>query len=614
MSSHLRRRALYLARDFRVPPHETDGAVHNLLSAIDCPRSLTVWLLFKHKEHNQLVDLECSPQHYSNAEEFRNAYVATEFLSKANFLELATDRKAVAMKKFFDFEELCARTNSYFRFGGQKRINNPLCERLLFATIRKVHQILGEFSGEEWIESCNWGPGVSTLIKGDHVSATNKFQSEIGITRDLHSLVSEFLSQAYPLWALHLARISEVQVQMEDTGVTYTTSMNIDPSEKLVSGEAFKFEVGNHVVTVPKNAKTDRVIAIEPGLNIWFQLGVGSMIRRRLRRYGIDLNSQEHNQRLAKLGSLTGHLATVDFSSASDSIAKELVRVLLPQTWFQVMDSCRSHFGVIDGKPRLWNKFSSMGNGFTFELESLIFYAAALAVCEYRGVSSKQVSVYGDDVIIPTETIDTFSEFSAFLGFKLNPRKTFASGLFRESCGEHYFSGVSCKPVYLKERLRNVSSIYRLANGIRLLANRCLSDFGCDRRFYQPWVRLVSRVPKPLRFWVSRELGDTGFISNFDEASPSKARHGIEGYYTFVLSEMGLEASSDQLGHLLAKLGRQRTQGELSHLRHRTRAELDLRLINSTVESGNYYTLRNRTKLKISRVLVPQWCNLGGWI
>jgi hypothetical protein len=162
-----------------------------------------------------------------------------------------------------------------------------------------------------------------------------------------------------------------------------------------------------------------------------------------------------------------------------------------------------------------------MGNGFTFELESLIFFCAALAVQEYQNVSS-QISVFGDDVIIASSCFPLFSEFSEFLGFRVNTSKSFFSGAFRESCGSHFYSGVDCKPIFLKERLSNVETFYKLANNIRLLSHRCGSYRSCDDRWRDVWTHLLDGVPAPLRFRVPIQAGDSGFISNFDEASPAE--------------------------------------------------------------------------------------------
>jgi hypothetical protein len=440
---------------------------------------------------------------------------------------------------------------------------------LLNATIRKITDILGDFKPEEWVEASNWGPGSTTLITGDVVSSSNKFQYETGITRDLYSLVSPWFYTAYPLWAETITRESEVG------GLT--------------------FEVGNKIVTVPKNAKTDRVIAIEPGLNLWFQKGIGEMIRKRLRHWGVDLTDQRRNQLLTREGSFDSLLASVDFSSASDTISRELVRELLPPDWFQVMDACRSKFGRMnDGSMIHWEKFSSMGNGFTFELESLIFFASALAVREYESLGSSAnlgtISVYGDDVVIPSSIYSSFVEFSAFLGFSVNTKKSYSSSYFRESCGAHWFNGTDVTPIYLKKRLSNVETFYKLANSIRRYAHRRNYYCGCDRRFLPAHRHLLKRVPKPLRFVIPDGYGDVGFIGNFDESASPAARGGIEGYLPRSLVSIGVTQYFDATGLLLSRLR-----------------------VPSVSESGNNDTLRGRVKRKVISLLVPRWYDLGPW-
>jgi len=596
MSSKRRNSELVkLARTTRVDSSVTDEAIYDFLSSLDCPRSLAVWLLYESGEHQQLVDMDVFPGDYNCRFRFRDAYTATSFLSKASFFKLAVSKKDQAFKKFFQFEEQCRQTNR--RFVDLSSDPNFYGSNvwLLNATSRKIEEILGDFTAEELVEGADWGPGVTTLLKGEHVSAVNKFHCENGITRDLHAFVCTWFPSAYPGWDSHLVQ--------------------------SFGQSKFSFQLGNKIVTVPKNSKTDRVIAVEPGLNLWFQKGVGAMIRRRLLRRGIDLNTQLTNQRLAKQASKHGKLATVDFSSASDSISRELVRELLPPRWHSLLSCCRTSLGSHDGSLIRWEKFSSMGNGYTFELESLIFFAAALAVRDYLRQEG-EISVFGDDVILPTSCYELFTSFSAFLGFTVNKSKSFSTTYFRESCGAHYYDGIDCKPVFLKERLSNVSSIYKLANGIRWLAHRRNSHYGCDSRFLVPWRRLFRRVPKPLRLQIPLGLGDSGFISNFDEATPAKAGHGIEGYYVSAMVELGVSEHFDEEGLMLARLKAiSMRRGGLTF----TRTSLD-RVLASPYRhpdvwvklldraDGNVYTLRGRTKLKIVRTLSQQWCNLGPWV
>jgi len=237
---------LKLARNFRAPRQSTDVSIYQFLSSIDTPRALTVWLMYKHGSHDELSALEILPDHYddTNPHKFRLDYTATSFLSKASFLSTSFDRKEVAISKFLKYEELCRQTNSRFKNPSFDLKNTGPNVWLLNAVKRKVEMVLGDFSGDELADDANWGPGVSTLIKGEEVSGYNKFHAERGITRDLYSLVSTWFSVAYPSWSCHLSQSFGEKWQ--------------------------KYEVGNSIVTVPKNSKTDRVIAIEPGINLWF--------------------------------------------------------------------------------------------------------------------------------------------------------------------------------------------------------------------------------------------------------------------------------------------------------------------------------------------------------
>jgi hypothetical protein len=555
-------KVLHLAQTFRAPQRVTSKVAEEVFSALDCPRSLAAYMLFKYNEHDQLTALECHPQDYANSSEFRDAYTATKLLSKANFLQTSFDRKEVALKKFFEMEDLCKQTNRRFRHLSSDAVyNSAPTASLLTATAQVIESVLGDFEPEEFFDCANWGPGVTNQIKGEYASATNKFQSETGITRDLYAFVAPFLGQ-YPIWQAHLSTLS-----------SWPT-----------------FEVGNVIITVPKDAKTDRVIAVEPGFNLWFQKAIGLMIRRRLRRRGINLNEQSVNQQLALESSKDGTLATVDFSSASDSISRKVVEELLPPQWYSLLDACRSHYGIHNSQALLVEKFSSMGNGFTFELESLIFYAAAVAVRGYLRTRGK-ISVYGDDVIIPVECYELFSSFCEFLGFKVNLRKSYSDGYFRESCGAHYYDGVDVKPIYCKQMAQHPLGVFRLANAIRRLAHRRNVIYGCDARLYKAWVALVSSVPRPLRLRIDDSLGDGGFVSNFDEACPSRARNGLEGYLVHHVTSLGVTRDSEGVGLLLARLNALSAQ-----------------------EYGNTYTLRGRTKLLYSKSLVARWTDLGPWI
>lgn len=552
-------------------------AVFLYLSGLDCPRALTVWILYRHKHYEDVVNLTVEPNDYSCDKSFRDAFLSTKLLSKANFFKIKSiNRKDVAMRGFVEAEKSCLQINRSFNHdllpttkAGQQAV--------IQTARRKVFEILGSFDAEEFVDSCNWGPGVTLDIKKD-TSGYNKFRFENGITKRAFDLVGCIQHHAYPSWSVK-----------------------------------FKQASGNVVATVPKNAKTDRTIAIEPGINLWYQKGIGAMIRKRLKRIGIDLNSQERNQQLALLASKTGHLATVDFSAASDTISRKIVELLLPETWFVIMDAVRSHYGTTNDSDFFkYQKFSSMGNGFTFELESLIFFALAYAVCFQDGLPTEEISVYGDDVIIPSEAFLHYAAVCKLVGFSTNLSKSFSNGYFRESCGEYYYNGVDCKPYFFKESIINdEDQCYKAANSVRRIAHRSSSQKSdlryCDSRLYRCWYFIASLAgPKPCL--ISEGYGDGGLIVNFDEACPvkrtknlpffatgslrpSSPAHGIEGYYVKARVAKSKDFYADDQPMLLYRL----------------------KVRSVDLEYGNMYAIRDHVRVSRKRLLVRQWYDLGPW-
>jgi hypothetical protein len=202
----------------------------------------------------------------------------------------------------------------------------------------------------------------------------------------------------------------------------------------------------NRVEFVAKNWKTHRTIACEPTGAIPFQLAFDSYVKRRLRKhYGIDLSDQSRNREMAKVGSIDGSLATVDLRMASDTNSYNTTRLLLPDAWWLYVASFRSTHGKLPSGERIrYAKFSSMGNGTTFPLETLFFCAAC------KAVGSERFSVYGDDILIESHLAPQLLRLLKFLGFLPNVEKTYVSGPFRESCGGNYYEGEDITPFYIR--------------------------------------------------------------------------------------------------------------------------------------------------------------------
>jgi len=220
----------------------------------------------------------------------------------------------------------------------------------------------------------------------------------------------------------------------------------------------------NAITLVPKNWKTHRTIAKEPTHSLPFQLALDSWFKSKLRKWGIDLSSQAKNQEYARIGSIDGSLSTVDLEMASDTLSFNTVALLLPYDWFELLCSFRSSSFVSPWGSGNYAKFSSMGNGYTFSLETLVFTAAV------RAVGSRQYAVYGDDIVLETHLVPNLVKLLSFLGFKVNVEKTFCNpqSRFRESCGCDYYKGQFITPFYLREcpRISDRAGMSHALNGL----------------------------------------------------------------------------------------------------------------------------------------------------
>lgn len=260
--------------------------------------------------------------------------------------------------------------------------------------------------------------------------------------------------------------------------VLYRDAIRNDP--KWIGMEHSRFaERGLRVVTgsrlsfVPKTTKISRTICTEPILNMMFQKGIAKVLESRLRAYfGIDLSTQPiKNSALARVGSQSGEFGTIDLSSASDSISKSLCKEILPSRVFDLLMRCRCPSTVKpNGEVLELHMISSMGNAFTFPLQTLIFAAVVAAVYKAYGVKLEKPShalgnfaVFGDDIIVQARCYNRVCKVLSLLGFSVNSDKSFNEGPFRESCGHDYFHGHDVRGVYIKH-LRDANDCYSAIN------------------------------------------------------------------------------------------------------------------------------------------------------
>jgi len=227
------------------------------------------------------------------------------------------------------------------------------------------------------------------------------------------------------------------------------------PKWKIDYGVPIEQELPVRVIAVPKTQTTPRIIAIEPAAMQYAQQGLKRELYNRIGEdvlsNFLDFTDQSRNQRLAHEGSVFGNLATLDLSEASDRVAFPLVMELF-DSWPHIADyinATRSRIADVPGFGTIeLNKFASMGSALTFPVEAMVFLAIA-----YMGVESwarttipvnqmiGRISVYGDDIIVPTDSVDHVIRLLHLFGAKVNRTKSFWTGKFRESCGKEFYDG-----------------------------------------------------------------------------------------------------------------------------------------------------------------------------
>jgi hypothetical protein len=229
---------------------------------------------------------------------------------------------------------------------------------------------------------------------------------------------------------------------------------------------------GSKLDFVPKNEDTVRTIAIEPSGQMALQLAAGRYLEGALSYIGLNISTQQpKNKALAQYGSISNSLATIDMKSASDMISIDLVRRLMPDKWVELLLTLRSREILLpSGEWLEMHMISTMGNGFTFPLMTLIICALIYGYrCQHGGPSLyldwSKTCVFGDDVIVPRDEYLGVCEVLTTAGFVINTDKSYCDGPFRESCGGDYYYGVDVTPFYVKT-LHTAPNVYVAINGI----------------------------------------------------------------------------------------------------------------------------------------------------
>lgn len=228
-------------------------------------------------------------------------------------------------------------------------------------------------------------------------------------------------------------------------------------------------EPHSEYLLVPKTFLKWRGICKEANEVQYLQQALRRQLYARIEDYfskGIPIRDQQVHRDLALKASVDREDATIDESEASDRIARCLVwhmTELTPKYRDALMAASTKRI-----KPPPWasnrdllsvKKFAPMGSAICFPVMSLVHYFLIRAIIltyrtditikERQGLCNR-VSVYGDDIVLPSCCTSLVYKWLPRFGMKINQTKSFSRSFFRESCGCHAYKGVDITPVYIK--------------------------------------------------------------------------------------------------------------------------------------------------------------------
>lgn len=488
--------------------------------ALGTPVALSRAIQVRYGDWEGIARASVDPVHYIDARTYRLDNLACTFFKKVKGLPSGIDTSQAALKEWYDSERQCFQTNlrlddDYSSYRNEK----------FFRSIRKnFYKLVGRPPvGKPEIR---FGPGSTFEVKGKHIAVPDKIAAQPIFTTHASTYLYDYLETGWgrrnsgSLFAddqSHVVALLPEKLPKHGGADAWVGQLR---PVRVALSRAYELVEGNRWDTAPKNACVDRSIGIEPGGNMVYQKAYGNAMRRSLNRFGLLLrpervkgkpdwfaktgkDSQQVHRKLAKQASVDDTMATQDVRKASDTMCRAVVQYGTGR-WYQVLNELRSHKTLVEGRWVVLEKFSSMGNGFTFELETALFASIAMTIADELGVQLRvnvNFSVYGDDIIIPTEMAEKMAAALAYCGFEVNSSKSFSSGPFRESCGGDYYDGSPVRGLYLKKVPSSVGDWITLHN----LFKRCEEFVALPSAL----DKVRSMIPVSCRNYGPVEFGDT---------------------------------------------------------------------------------------------------------
>jgi hypothetical protein len=321
----------------------------------------------------------------------------------------------------------------------------------------------------------------------------------------------------FPTWSAKLERVFPQ---------AYFTQTREDLSAAEVNVLGRPTEPPVRLMAVPKTLKAPRMIASEPVAHQFIQLGLMRWFRENLPypiRLCVDFKDQTPSRVACLNASQVGDIATVDLSAASDRLSCWVIERFFRSnpSILEALHACRSRWlvnssGQGEAYHLILRKYAPMGNGTTFPVQSIVYAALSIAAVLWERqvrptqasiiAASRCIRVFGDDIILPSSSVLSLTQLLSYLQLKVNRKKTFSVGKFRESCGIDAYAGHDVTPVYLsafelKLTPEGLTSWVDVSKNAHCKGLHALGDW------------LEERIPQRTRELLPRTQGALGCLS-----------------------------------------------------------------------------------------------------
>jgi len=257
---------------------------------------------FLRGEQQRLLSFKIDYDAQSIADVISARQVLALFQKNTEFVLDEKELEKAAYAKFRAAEAQCLSTDTRF-YADVPATDKPHLISALFKAQRLMARMLGPCPTIDKLP-LRFGPGSTVTVDKQHGTVQAKLADAPSCSQALaHSpRLPEFL-RSLPHWL----DCHQEEEYVDDEGyLVARLNLKVQPSE---------------LQFVPKKVDSLRSIIKQPTLNTMLQCGIGDYMVGRLKAFGVDLSDQTIQQKRARKGSIDGSLATLDLSSASDTIS-----------------------------------------------------------------------------------------------------------------------------------------------------------------------------------------------------------------------------------------------------------------------------------------------------